>query len=400
MKSNIYVFASVFSLLVLWSCETAINEPVDDCTLSVGIDSDAHPLADDLQDVLEDYIASGGPGVSVAIETPDGWWLGCAGMARIEDQTSMKPCHLFHSASMAKPYTATLIMKLQEDGKLDVDDPIRNYLSEEMVSQIENADKATIRQLMSHTSGINDQTFGYERADVMNNPFEERTIESRYEKYVYGVPAKFPPGENFLYSNAGFDLLGMIIEETSGMSFGDYFQQEIIEPLGLTTTYFKSSPGYPEIDGLVNGYIEHYPGELQNCTHIDREMTEIGMGHLGVIANPYEYARFYQELIRGNVLEPVTLKEMLTVEYTVRENVNMCLGIYYVIDDSHGDSPMYLHNGAIFGMQGQTCYYPEPDVTLSMQVNTSWIFEEESNQERFDNLREGLVGVIFSGSGK
>jgi D-alanyl-D-alanine carboxypeptidase len=229
----------------------------------------------------------------------------------------------------------------------------------------------------------------------MNNPFEDRTFESRYEKFVYGKPAAFAPGEGFNYSNAGFDMLGLTIEEASGMSFGDYFQQEIIEPLGLTSTYFKSSPGYPEIAGLVNGYVEHYPGEMQNCTHIDREVSEMGMGQLGVIANPYEFARFYQELIRGNVLEPATLEEMLTVEYTVRENVNMCLGIYYVIDDSHGDRPMYVHNGAIYGMQGQVRYFPGEDITMSMQVNTCWIFEEDANNERFQNLRDGLLEVIF-----
>ena len=396
MKSRIVVLIPILGLLFLGSCETFIDEPVDDCSLSVGIDSDAHPLADDLQGVLDDYIANGGPGVSVAIETPDGWWLGCAGMARIEDQTQMKPCHLFHSASVGKPYTATLIMKLQEQGKLDVDDSIRNYLPEEMVSQVCNADVATIRQVMSHTSGIRDYTFySEERVDVMNNPFEDRTFKSRYEKFVYGLPAKYAPGENFRYSNAGFDMLGLTIEKASGMSFGDYFQQEIIDAIGLSSTYFKSSPGYPEIDGLVNGYIEHYPGELQNCTHIDREMAEMGMGHLGVIANPYEFARFYQELIRGNVLETATLEEMLTVEFVVRENVNMCLGIYYVIDDSHGNRPMYVHNGAVYGMQGQTRYFPDDDITISVQVNTCWIFEEEANHERFLNLREGLLEVIF-----
>ena len=253
MKSKLYVLASIFGLLFYWSCEVGIDEPVDDCTLSESINSDAHPYSENFQEILDEYVARGGPGVSVAIETPEGWWLGCSGMARIEDQTAMKPCHLFHSASVAKPYTATLIMKLHEDGKLNVDDPIRDYLPEDMVSQIENANEVTIRQLMSHTSGIRDLTFySEERVDVMNHPFEERTIESRFEKFVYGIPSFFAPGENFRYSNAGFDLLGMIIEEASGQSFGAYFQQEIIDALGLTTTYFKASPGYPEIDGLVN----------------------------------------------------------------------------------------------------------------------------------------------------
>ena len=87
LKSKMVFFVIITGLIFPVSCETSIDEPVDDCTLSVDIDSDAHPLAADLQDVLEEYIASGGPGVSVAIETPDGWWLGCAGVARIEDQT-------------------------------------------------------------------------------------------------------------------------------------------------------------------------------------------------------------------------------------------------------------------------------------------------------------------------
>lgn len=399
MKFRFIVYTIIIGLLYSLSCTKLIEQPVEDCNFNEVTAGDAHPYSDLFQEVLDDFIASGAPGVSVAIYMPEyGWWVGCAGVARIEDQTPMKPCHVFHSASVAKPYTATMIMKLVQEGLIGLDDPIENYLPEDMISKIANADVATIRQLLSHTSGIYDLTyFAQERVDLINDPDLKMSVESRFEKYLYGRPAFGPAGECFHYSNAGMDLLGMIIEEASGESIGDYFQREIIESVGLTHTYYKSSPGYPEIPNLANGYIEQYPGQMQNWSHVDIALAEASMGHVGVIATPYEFARFYRELINGNILDSSTLEKMLKVEWKAEMGPDMCLGIYHRVLQYGG---FYMHGGRGYGVRANARYYPEHDVALSIQTNVGDIFEQEKNEERFINMRDRLLDVIFSGPGK
>ena len=325
------VFAFVITCI---SCETTIIEaPVKSPAFPVIPGNDTNPNTSLYQELLDEYDSLGLPGISIAIETPEyGWWIGCAGMARIEDKTMMNPSHTFNIESMSKVYIATLIMRLYEDQQLQLDDPARNYLPGEMVNNIANADVATIRQLLNHTSGILDLDFTGQYVDIFNDPLYPETIEDQFEIYLYGKRAYADAGEEYHYSNTGYALLGMIIEEVTG-SLGDYFEQEIIEPLGLTNTYFKSSEKYPDIDNLANGYAEPFSGQLINATDIEKNDMILCMGQGGVITNPYENALFLKALMQGNILDPPTLQQMIADEIDYDENFSQGLGLKH----GHGD---------------------------------------------------------------
>lgn len=396
MKSLHRFYMVLFFALILCACTEEIVEPTGTCTFSEITGNTMNPYTDLYQQILDDYAAMWIPGISIAIETPEhGWWVGCAGMACIEDAEVLESCHLFHSASLAKTYTATMIMRLVEDGRIDLDDSISEYLPEEMIDRIANGDVATIRHCLSHTAGFWDGFWSLAaRTAVLNNPQTDLSLESRMENYFYGNPAIAAPGEKFRYSRAGFDMLGMIIEKASDMTIGEYFDQEISLPLGLVNTYYKASPGYPEIDGLVNGYIEHYPGKLQNCSDLDSRVSGTSMGSSGVIATPYEYARFYHELIRGNILDPTTLEVMLAQQIEVVENVFYCLGIYR---ESKEHGVFFTHKGMLYGILGQATYFPDSDVTYSIMTNLGGVFGS-GNIDRIESMRDEIVNVIFTGS--
>lgn len=401
MMRPIYLYSTILvSILIVFSCETIVDEPVETCTFSETIDNDTHPYNDLYQEILDVYVAKGIPGISIAIESPEhGWWVGCAGMARIEDEIEMKTCHLFYSASMVKPYTATMIMRLLEDGQITLDDPIRNYLPAEMVKQIANADEATIRQLLNHTSGI-DGIYPLKMIwDTFNDPLLYSSIESLLEKYVYGDPAVGPVGEKYSYCNTGYALLGMIIEEASKMSLGDYFEQEIIEPLGLVNTYFKNTPEYPDdVQYKTNSYMELAPGQIQNCTDFTNNIASIAMGGDGLFATPYEFARFYQELLRGNVLDSSTMRLMLHDEIRIPEEEEsyQCLGLEHDKSNVFGD--IYWHGGGWFGTLSHTKYFPGSDVTISINTNgTGVTFRTEETFERTLSLFDEIENVTFTG---
>jgi D-alanyl-D-alanine carboxypeptidase len=396
IKISILSFVTV---LLLCSCEEKFDYPVSTISFNGPDENDNSPYSELYREILEDYVAQGLPGISITIHTPDhGWWIGCAGMARLEDQTPMNPGHVNHSASMCKPYIAALTLRLIEDGMLGLDDPIKNYLPEDIVNGIANAEVATVRQLLGHTSGI----FNFDSnikmyLDTFNDPLLHPSSKSLFEKYVYGVKAYCEAGEAYHYSNTGYSLLGMIIEEVSGMSLGDYFEQEIIQPLGLENTFYKSSPGYPDaIPNKVNSYFEEYPGQMQNCTDMQNMLTGIAMGHEGVISCSYEYARFIRELMRGNILKSPTIDIMISeLSQGPVEILEYGLGIIKWDVDNRIS---YGHDGNSLGTLGTMMYFPETEMTLAVSVNMGGIFDSENVRNFNFPLVKDLVDAMHTGS--
>lgn len=401
MKSkSLLLSLPIISLVLIFAISSCIEEmdfPVETCTFSDSTSNATNPNNVLYQEVLDEFVAKGLPGISVAIETPEhGWWVGSAGMARIEDETALNPCHTFNIESMSKPYIAVLILRLYEVLELQIEDPIREYLPEDIVENIANADQATIRQLLNHTSGIVDLDAATMYVDIFNEPLYPATLEQQFERYVYGKPAGFTPGEGYRYSNTGYALLGMIVEAASGMSLGDYFEQEISAPLGLTNTYYRSSANYPDIENLANAYAEIHPGQLTNVTDIEKNDMILSMGQGGVITNPYENAIFLKELMKGTLLEPATLELMLTEEIEVSDDYTRGLGIGHYIGESRTYGEGYGHSGGYVGYRSEMIYFPDTEVTFSLATNSGSVLTGK-NTNRFGPLLMNLLSVTFTG---
>ncbi len=155
------------------------------------------------------------------------------GMANLETATPIRPGTIFHVASVSKQFTAMSIMLLAADGKLSVDDDIRKYIPE-----IPNyGTTITIRHLLTHTSGLRDQ---WALLALKRGRFEEdRITEADVMDIVPRQKAlNFTPGAEYLYSNTGFTLLGVIVKRVSGKPLRDFADERIFRPLGMTSTHF------------------------------------------------------------------------------------------------------------------------------------------------------------------
>jgi CubicO group peptidase (beta-lactamase class C family) len=155
------------------------------------------------------------------------------GMANLETGTPITPASIFHVASVSKQFTAMAIMLLVHDGKLSVDDDIRKYLPEIR----DYGTPITIRHLLTHTSGLRDQ---WELLSLARGRFEEdRITEADVMDIVPRQTAlNFTPGAEYVYSNTGFTLLGVIVKRVSGKSLRDFADERIFKPLGMTSTHF------------------------------------------------------------------------------------------------------------------------------------------------------------------
>jgi CubicO group peptidase (beta-lactamase class C family) len=191
-------------------------------------------LAPAVDRVFENFRNTDGPGCAVGVSRDGNVVLeGGYGMANLETDTPIRPSSIFHVASVSKQFTAAAIMLLARDGKLSLDDNIRKYLPEIP----DYGTPITIRHLLTHTSGLRDQ---WELLGFARGRFEENRIT---EADVLDIVSRqtalnFKPGAEYVYSNTGFTLLGVIVKRVSGQSLRDFADERIFKPLGMTRTHF------------------------------------------------------------------------------------------------------------------------------------------------------------------
>ena len=184
--------------------------------------------------VFSAFDRSDGPGCSVgvfrdgAIRYARGY-----GMANLELGVANSPHTVFDVGSVSKQFTAMSILLLQKDGKLDIDESVRKYIPELPAY----ADHITLRQLLSHTSGIRDH-FGL--LEIAGRDFDGTADTVDYLRLITRSAApNFEPGTRYLYSNSGFVLLAQIVYRVSGMPLSRFAAERIFAPLGMRDTRFQ-----------------------------------------------------------------------------------------------------------------------------------------------------------------
>ncbi|PZD92959.1 hypothetical protein DNH61_25500 [Paenibacillus sambharensis] len=159
---------------------------------------------------------------------------------------------IFQIASVSKTVTAAAVMKLEEQGVMKLDDAINDYLPEPILHPVYPETPITFRMLLSHTSGIKDNQEVYKSLYTIHEGGGDSpvTLEQLVREYFrqdgrwYDAEQNFTPdepGTAFAYSNVGYGLLGYLIEQLAGMSFDQYTQKQIFEPLGMEDTYWFHS---------------------------------------------------------------------------------------------------------------------------------------------------------------
>lgn len=178
--------------------------------------------------VLEELKETNTPGAAVAVVSSDRILFARGfGTSNIETGTPVRPEMLFRIASTTKMYTAAVLTTLAEEGKLKLDEPIGNYIKglSPKLSQV------TAHQLMSHTAGLKHESPSYGKHD---ESAMATTVRSWKDDYSY-----IEPGRVLSYSNPGFALAGVLIEEVGGKPYADQISERLLKPLGMASTTFR-----------------------------------------------------------------------------------------------------------------------------------------------------------------
>lgn len=273
------------------------------------------------------------------------------GMADNQKGRSLKRDDIFRIASQSKAITSTAVMMLWEEGKFRLDDPVSKYIPEfknpQVLKTFQYSDTSyttvpataeiTIRQLLTHTSGIGygiidgDESFKliYHKAGITDLFTTEKVTIGDNIKKLAKLPLHFNPGEKFSYSE-GLDVLGYFIEVVSGMPFDVFLKKRLFEPLGMNDTWFylpsEKTSRLVAVQQPENGKWVRYPVTFYDPDYPAKGARSFFSGGAGLTSSARDYATFLQMYLNGGELNGVRILSRTTVESIMGNQVGNLFG--------------------------------------------------------------------------
>lgn len=324
------------------------------------------------------------PGISFGlIKNNKILYSGAHGVKSKDTKEPLKTNSVFHMASVSKPFVATAIIQLVEQGKIDLNGKLINYLPYYTMND-ENYRDITIKQMLAHTSGI-PNTSDYE----WDNPQYDDGAAERYARSQKTVKLDFVPGKKYSYSNPAFDILCDVIAKTSGLTFEDYMKKNIFDPIGMKhSTFFK--PDVPKNlatqphvlgDSLQIVVSEIYP---YNRRHAGSSTLHSNIDDMLLWAK----VNLNKGSINGKQIYSRDSYDVLTEIHTPKGQRKVCLSWFF---RNLNDSPVFFHSGNDVGFKSFFGFMPEKKSAFVMMVNTDEFWTT-------DNVMTIVENSIFNDS--
>jgi D-alanyl-D-alanine carboxypeptidase len=335
MRRTLYLLAGL-TLLLSAACETPVTPP----------------LPPSLHESLDSLLAAVGPeaglGVSAAVAGGSfDIWAGTHGFAS-PGGAPVVPATVFQVGSVTKQFTAAAIMRLVESGALDLEDELTAHLPHAPVQ----GHPVRIRHLLEHTSGVPDYT------DHFTDPWSPVTRQAVLDT-IAAHPFHFAPGASWRYSNSGYYLLGLLIEEVSGQEYAAFLRQHLLDPAGLTAT---SVCGHAPNHSPPVGYVMMPPRVA-----IPPVRMELAYAAGALCSTAGDLVRWARALGRGEVVSAASYARMTQpAVLNGGQAVPHGFGLFLVPRDGRA---VHQHPGGIPGFQAQLAYYPGEDVAVAVLIN-------------------------------
>jgi len=284
------------------------------------------------------------------------------GMADLEWGNPNAPDVKFRLGSLTKQFTATLVLLLQQDGKLNISDPVSKYLPDSPKTW----EKITLAELLGHTSGIPSFTDGKDFGVWRMSP---HTTEEELA-FFRDRPLDFEPGSKFAYSNSNFEVLGAVIEKVSGNKYADLLRERIFDPLGMKDTGLDT-------DELIlakraQGYM---PGPHGLVLARSESMT-VPWAAGSIYSTTGDLLKWEQGLFGGKILSADSLKLM-----TTPGKGDYGLGVFITKKDG---LTVVDHGGGIEGFNTHLAYVPDKKIAIVVLSNVNGAAPDQMGGQLLD----------------
>ncbi len=335
---------------------------------------DAGAVKARLQAVLDAVVAAAPTiGITAGIVAADGVPVALsAGLSDRETKTPMKPSDRLLSGSVGKTYVAAVALQLLGEGKIRLEDKVEAWLGKEpWFPRLPNGGEATIRHLMTHTSGLVRYEFQPKfTADLTAQPAKVWTPQELLS-YILDLKPPFLPGQQWEYSDTNYIVLGLILEKASGAPYYDLLRKRILGPLKLADTVPSDSRTIP---GLVQGYA----GEGNPFGGTDA-MIKDGVFAInpqfewtggGLACSAVDLARWAKLMYEGKAFAPELVKTMIDEAVPARLGRDTKYGLGVIVRPT----PLGMswgHSGFFPGYLTEMMYFPDHKLAVAVQFNTS-----------------------------
>ncbi|MBI4761215.1 MAG: serine hydrolase domain-containing protein [Chloroflexota bacterium] len=298
------------------------------------------------------------PGVAIGIYHRGKEFTAGFGVTSVEHPLPVTPDTLFQAGSVSKTFTGTLLMMLAERGKVDLDAPVRKYITDFQLQDEEVAKKVTVRHLLTHMGGwvgdyFNDFGNGDDALDKM-------------VKDIAKLPQIQPLGKIWSYNNTGFNVAARVIEVVTEKPYERAVQEMLLDPLGLNMTFFYPSDilfthrfvvGHQKVKGKVR---------VARPWAVGRATNGVG-GIVSTVKDLLKYGRFHMSNGKKNVISGKSLRAMRQPQ--VDAGPRGMMGITWFIREA-GRLKVYAHPGATNGQQAFFFFIPEKDFVCAILTNS------------------------------
>lgn len=325
-----------------------------------------------LQDYTEQQIkALDIPALSIAVWQDGQLYRAASGISSLASGVAATPDTLFQIGSITKVFTATLVMKLVEAGRLELDRPVKHYLPDFLVADPEATQSITVRQLLNHTSGM--------MGDYFPDDPEAGNPVARYVDRCALLPQSHPVGSQYSYSNSAYVVAGRLVEVLFGMPWHIAMQRYIFDPLGMRQAI--ADPKESIYHAAAMGHV--LPQGEQQGWQMSQQMWRVGMGPCGLLMmSASDVLTFARAHMNGGIndageqwLAPELIDEMRSIHVSMPRR-SQCIQGHYGLgwslqDYRQAQQRVYGHTGATQGFYAVLRVLPEKNLAFVILINAS-----------------------------
>jgi CubicO group peptidase (beta-lactamase class C family) len=301
------------------------------------------------------------PGVAVGLWHDGRAQMAGLGITSVENPLPVTADTLFQIGSTTKTFTGTAIMRLVEQGLIDLDEPVRTYVPDLRLMDKAAQAEVTVRHLLTHMGGW--------AGDYFSETGSGEDALIRYVAEMASLPQVVPVGTLWSYNNAGFSLAGRVIETVTGESFEDAMQQLVFDPLGLTNSYFYAN------DVISRRFAVGHRVDDENGAQVERPWALTRSAHAAggissTVRDQLIYARFHlgdgTAASGERLLSESTLQAMQTALHPA--NLGREMGLSWLLKRID-DTPIVMHGGATNGQLSAFLMVPSRDFAITILTN-------------------------------